>query len=139
MALPGQSIPEPRIAEWKFHAQLAADLCSRRDRPGIPHARAAHVDFRCRVSRDRAARVLAGGIRYKEQRVNATAARVESTLLTLAAIALIMPAAFHYLSGPAGRIRENDLSLEISVVLLVAYAANLLFSLRTHKQLFMGE
>ncbi|HJY08358.1 MAG TPA: calcium/proton exchanger [Bryobacteraceae bacterium] len=85
------------------------------------------------------AAVLAGGIKHKEQKFNATAARVQSTLLTLAAIALIMPAAFHYLAGPAGRIRENDLSLEISIVLLFAYGAHLLFSLHTHKRLFTGE
>jgi Ca2+/H+ antiporter len=35
-------------------------------------------------------------------------------------------------------MRENDLSLEISMVLLLAYAAHLVFSLGTHKQLFAG-
>src|SRR5438309_576939 len=79
------------------------------------------------------AAVLAGGIKNKEQRFNATAARAQSTLLTLAAIALVMPAAFHYLAGPGERIRENGLSLEISVVILFAYGAHLLFSLHTHK------
>ena len=69
------------------------------------------------------AAVLAGGIKHKEQRFNETAARAQSTLLTLAAIALIMPAAFHYLAGPGARVRENDLSLEISIVLLFAYGA----------------
>lgn len=85
------------------------------------------------------AAVLAGGIKHKEQRFNETAARAQSTLLTLAAIALIMPAAFHYLAGPGARVRENDLSLEISIVLLFAYGAHLLFSLHTHKGLFSGE
>ncbi len=85
------------------------------------------------------AAVLAGGVKYERQRFNVTAARAEGTLLTLAAIGLIMPAAFHYLAGPGGRIRENDLSLEISFVLLLGYAAHLVFSLHTHKQLFAGE
>ena len=85
------------------------------------------------------AAVFAGGIKHKRQGFNVTAARAQSTLLTLAAIGMIMPAAFHYLAGPAGRIRENDLSLEISFVLLLGYAAHLLFSLYTHKQLFAGE
>jgi len=83
--------------------------------------------------------VLSGGIRYKHQKFNATAARAQATLLTLAAIAMIMPAAFHYLAGPGGYTRENDLSLEISVVLLLGYGAHLVFSLHTHKQLFTGE
>src|SRR5262245_46497551 len=74
------------------------------------------------------AAVLAGGIKNKHHRFNATAARAQATLLTLAAIAMIMPAAFHYLGGPGARIRENDLSLEISVVLLLTYGTHLLFS-----------
>jgi Ca2+:H+ antiporter len=82
--------------------------------------------------------VLAGGIRHKQQRFNATAARAQSTLLTLAAIALVMPAAYHALAGPGVRIREDRLSLAIAVVLLVAYGAHLLFSLYTHRQLFAG-
>jgi Ca2+:H+ antiporter len=85
------------------------------------------------------AAVLAGGIRHKQQRFNTTAARAQATLLTLAAISLIVPAAFHYLAAPSGSVRENDLSLEISIVLLVAYAMHLLFSLHTHKQHFAGE
>ena len=85
------------------------------------------------------AAIVSGGIKFKEQKFNPTAARAQSTLLTLAAIALIMPATFHYLAGPAERVRENDLSLEISIVLLVAYGAHLLFSLHTHKQLFSSE
>jgi Ca2+:H+ antiporter len=83
--------------------------------------------------------VLAGGIKHKHQRFNATAARSQATLLTLAAIAMIMPAAFHYLAGPGARIRENDLSLEISVVLLLTYGMNLWFSLYTHKEYFAGD
>src|SRR5436305_5522089 len=84
------------------------------------------------------AAVLAGGIKFKQQEFNVIAARAQVTLLTLSAIALIMPAAFHYLSGPGGRIRENDLSVEIPIVLLLTYAAHLIFSLHTHKQLFVG-
>jgi Ca2+:H+ antiporter len=84
------------------------------------------------------AAVLAGGVRHKQQRFNRTAACSQVTLLTLAAIGLIMPAAFHYFAGPGGRSSEDDLSLEISIVLLLTYAAHLVFSLHTHKQLFAG-
>ena len=82
--------------------------------------------------------ILAGGIKHERQRFNVTAARAQVTLLTLATIGMIMPAAFHYLAGLGGQGRENDLSLGISLVLLLAYAAHLVFSLRTHKQLFAG-
>jgi len=85
------------------------------------------------------AAVFAGGIKFDKQLFNRTAAAAQVTLLTLAAIGMIMPAAFHYLSGPGGRVLEADLSLEISIVLLLAYAAHLIFSLHTHKKLFAGE
>ena len=83
--------------------------------------------------------VLAGGIKYKRQRFNVTGARAQSTLLTLAAIALVMPAGFHAVAGPQAFSREDGLSIAISFVLLAAYGAHLLFSLGTHKQLFSGE
>ncbi len=88
---------------------------------------------------------LAGGLKHRTQRFNAAAARSQATMLTLAAIAMIVPAAYHFLvtGEPAGAAvdmarRESDLSLEISIVLLVTYGLSLLFSLRTHKQLFTG-
>jgi Ca2+:H+ antiporter len=85
------------------------------------------------------AAALAGGLRHKKQKFNMTGARAQSTLLTLAAISLIVPAAFHYLAGPTAVRREADLSTEIAIVLLLAYGAHLLFSLITHRHLFAGE
>lgn len=85
------------------------------------------------------ASMLAGGLKFRGQTFNAAGARTQSTLLTLAAAGLIAPAGFHIFAGPAAERREQDLSLEIAVVLLAAYALSLLFSLRTHKHLFAGE
>lgn len=85
------------------------------------------------------AAVLAGGIKHKRQKFNVTGARAQATLLTMAAIALIMPATFHALAGPDAAVREDRLSLGISLVLLAAYGLHLVFSLGTHKQLFAGE
>jgi Ca2+:H+ antiporter len=85
------------------------------------------------------ASVLAGGLKFKTQRFNETGARAQSTLLTLSAIALVMPAGFHALAGPAGFRNESHLSLAIALVLLAAYASHLVFSLVTHKQFFAGE
>ena len=84
------------------------------------------------------AAMLAGGWKYPDQRFNATAARSQATMMTLAAISLILPAAFHYLGGAEAIKREGDLSLEIAVVLLITYVLGLWFSLKTHKQLFQG-
>ncbi|MCC6859482.1 MAG: calcium/proton exchanger [Bryobacterales bacterium] len=82
------------------------------------------------------AAILAGGWKHEAQRFNATAARVRATMLTLAAIALVMPALYHHLAGPGRMAAERDLSLEISVILLLTYALGLFFSLHTHKQYF---
>jgi Ca2+:H+ antiporter len=85
------------------------------------------------------AAALAGGLKYREQRFNETGARMQSSMLTLAAIALIVPAAFHYLAGPGGRAKEAGLSTEISIVLLATYGLGLLFTLHTHKQLYVSQ
>ena len=83
------------------------------------------------------AAMLAGGLRHRpEQHFNAPGARSQATLLTLAAIALILPAAYQRI----GALPELPaLSLWISLVLIGVYAANLLFSLGTHRALFAGS
>ncbi len=83
--------------------------------------------------------IFCGGLKFRVQRFGALGARAQSTLLTLAAVSLVIPAAFHHLSGPAGRQVETDLSLEIACVLLLLYFASLWFSLHTHKDYFRGE
>ena len=75
---------------------------------------------------------LAGGVRYRVQTFNATAARSQATTLTLASIALIMPAMYHHFGGNTSTGREADLSTEISAVLMITYVLTLVFSLRTH-------
>lgn len=79
---------------------------------------------------------FAGGLKHSILRFNASGARTQASMMTLAAIAMVMPAAFHYLGGAMEK--EDDLSLEIAIVLMLTYAASLLFSLRTHKHLFQS-
>jgi Ca2+:H+ antiporter len=87
--------------------------------------------------------VLAGGVRFETQRFNRTAASLGTTMLVLSAIALVVPAVFHLLVqgrlDPALIGDEHELSLEISVVLIVTYALSLFFSLKTHRHLDVGE
>jgi Ca2+:H+ antiporter len=60
-----------------------------------------------------------------------------TTMLLLSAIGMVVPAVFHRLaSGDA--TRELRLDTEIAVVLLLTYAASLVFTLKTHRQLFGG-
>lgn len=96
------------------------------------------------------AAMLAGGLRHSEQTYNAAGTRSQATLLTLSAIALVLPAAY---SAAVGRgITQGVpglssglahdvvlLSVSIAVVLLVVYGLFLVFSLITHAALFVGS
>jgi Ca2+:H+ antiporter len=92
------------------------------------------------------AAMLVGGLRRDRQHFDRTAANVQSGMLLLAAVALVMPAIFELVAG-AGLPRPTDraldfpgdlerLSVGVAVVLLATYAAGLVFSLRTHRDLF---
>lgn len=82
--------------------------------------------------------IVAGGLKYKELKFNRTAASLSTTLLALAAIALIVPALYHRLSESATQApAERTLSLEIAIVLAVVYVLSLIFSLHTHKHLYV--
>jgi Ca2+:H+ antiporter len=84
------------------------------------------------------ASMLVGGLGRPKQEYNAAAARSQATMLTLAVIALILPAALRATSGVAEESMET-LSVLVSVTLLATYALNLVFSLGTHRELFEGE
>jgi Ca2+:H+ antiporter len=83
------------------------------------------------------AAMLAGGVRHHEQTFNAPAARSQATMLSLAAIALVLPAAYRAALG-SGAPALGSLRIWISIVLLCVYALNLVFSLVTHAHLFAG-
>jgi len=85
------------------------------------------------------ASLMAGGLRFKIQHFNRSGARIQATMLTLATISLVLPAAFHYLGGAGVTRIEGGLSMEISVVLLITYGLGLLFTLVTHRDLFAGH
>jgi Ca2+:H+ antiporter len=82
--------------------------------------------------------VLLGGLKFPKQVFNRTAAMLGSTMLGLSAIALIMPAVFHIIVQGKPNVREQDLSLEIAIVLMITYVLSLIFTLRTHSHLYTG-
>jgi Ca2+:H+ antiporter len=82
---------------------------------------------------------LYGGLKYPFQRFNPTAASLGSTLLVLSAIALVVPAIFHLVGGAEAPGAESALSLEISIVLIVTYILSLVFTLKTHRHLYVGD
>jgi len=79
---------------------------------------------------------LLGGLKYHTQTFNRTAASMGATLLLLSAVGLVVPAIFHGLVSEAGVQRE--LSLEIAIVLMATYLLSLVFTLKTHSQLYAG-
>jgi Ca2+:H+ antiporter len=84
------------------------------------------------------AAMMAGGLVHREQSYNPQGARVQATMLTLAAITLILPAAYRAALGEQAGPGLVPLSVSISIVLLVVYALFLAFSLGTHSALFKG-
>lgn len=83
------------------------------------------------------AAMVAGGIRHHEQQFNPRGARSQATMLILSTIALILPASFESVEGRSTTL--HWLSLGISIALLVVYALYLVFSLRTHPELFRSN
>jgi Ca2+:H+ antiporter len=95
------------------------------------------------------AAMLVGGLGRDRQLFNRTAASAQSSMLLLAGAALTMPAVFQLvahgsLPGPHDEIRNfpskvEHLSLAIAILLMLAYVTGLVFSLRTHRDLFNPE
>jgi Ca2+:H+ antiporter len=80
---------------------------------------------------------LLGGLRHHEQRFNPTATRAYSTMMFVAAVSMIVPSAFSRFVAPQGVIRQEQLlNVGIAILLLVAYALYLIFSLKTHRGAF---
>jgi Ca2+:H+ antiporter len=92
------------------------------------------------------ASMVAGGIGRDRQRFNRTAAVAQSSMLLLAVAALAMPAIFELVEGkglPSPGVERvaygssvQQLSVAVAIVLILSYGAGLLFSLRTHRDLF---
>ena len=81
---------------------------------------------------------LLGGLKFPVQRFNRTAASLGGTMLVLSAIGLVIPALFHTVAGVTPST-EFTLSRDIAIVLMASYFLSLVFSLRTHPHLYMGE
>ena len=92
------------------------------------------------------AAMLVGGLKRPFQTFNPTAVSVQSSMLLLAAVALVMPTIFQLVAGGGlprvGEERVNfgsdleRMSLIVAFILLGSYVAGLFFSLRSHRALF---
>src|SRR6188508_3741114 len=72
---------------------------------------------------------LLGGLKYHTQEFNRVSARLQSCLLFLATIALLIPSAMAGADRAPGIAFTRTLSLGLAVLLIVAYALGMLFSL----------
>lgn len=85
--------------------------------------------------------VLVGGMGREKQTFNRTAIGANVSMLFLAVVALVMPAIFDL--AVFGELQETGIVIErlsfwTAAVLLVSYGASLVFTFRTHKNVFRG-
>src|SRR5262245_38392213 len=95
------------------------------------------------------AAMLAGGLGREKQTFSRTSVSVQTTMLLLAAAALLMPAIFELVEGqglpqPGAELVDygstvEHLSLAVAIVLIATYVAGLVFSLKTHRDIFNPE
>ena len=95
------------------------------------------------------AAMLVGGLGRDEQRFSRTSASIQTSMLLLAAAALLMPAIFELVEGrglPAPGVEKinygstvEHLSLAVAAVLMLTYVCGLFFSLKTHRDIFNPE
>jgi Ca2+:H+ antiporter len=79
---------------------------------------------------------LLGGLKHHVQEFNRVGARLQASLLFLATIALLVPSAVGEADLASSSAFTETLSLGLSALLIVAYALGMLFSLKTHRELF---
>lgn len=82
--------------------------------------------------------LLLGGLKYHEQEFNRMSARLQAALLFLGTIALLIPAAISQADSVTAVELMPKLSVGLSILLIVAYALGMIFSLKTHRELFAG-
>jgi Ca2+:H+ antiporter len=79
-----------------------------------------------------------GGLKHHVQEYNRATARLDAALLFLAAIALVSPSAIAKADLVPGTALTQKLSVALAVLLIVGYGLGLLFSLKTHREIFAG-
>lgn len=84
--------------------------------------------------------MLAGGLKYKNQRFNPKALNVSSSMLLFGVIGLVIPAVFTFTIKPELlTTRYEGLSVVVAVIMIAIYIFSLVFSFYTHKDLYFVE
>jgi Ca2+:H+ antiporter len=79
--------------------------------------------------------IFMGGLRYKNQHFNNETIAVSSTMLIIVVAGLAIPSVYYFLS-PQNSVHIQLLSAAVAIVMALIYIAGLVFSLKTHKDLF---
>ena len=77
-----------------------------------------------------------GGLTHHVQEFNRVSARLQAALLFLATVALLIPSAISKVDSASGAAFTQNLSVGLSLLLIAAYGLSMLFSLKTHRELF---
>jgi Ca2+:H+ antiporter len=81
---------------------------------------------------------LLGGLKHHVQEYNPLNARFQTDLLFLATIAMLIPSVLVEADSTTATAFTQTLSVGLSVLLILAYGLGLLFSLKTHREVFSG-
>jgi Ca2+:H+ antiporter len=79
---------------------------------------------------------LLGGLKFHTQEYNRVNARFQAGLLFLATVALLVPSALSEADSAPAADFTHQLSVGLSVLLIAGYGLGLVFSLKTHREVF---
>jgi Ca2+:H+ antiporter len=79
---------------------------------------------------------LAGGLKFKTQKINPKIVGLNTTLLNVAIVGLVLPALFHSLHPDPERVATVNMSEGVSALLILGYVLSIVYSMKTHKRLF---
>jgi Ca2+:H+ antiporter len=88
--------------------------------------------------------IVVGGATRDRQKFKPERAGLLSSLFILVVIALLLPAIFDFTARMSGQsqtleVTDEEVSLSVSIVLLVLYICNLLYTLITHRDVFSAD
>jgi Ca2+:H+ antiporter len=79
--------------------------------------------------------MLAGGLKFKEQKFNKDSAGLSSTMLFVAVVGLSIPSLYQMIVGTP----SHQMSLAVSGILGIVYILSLIYTLVTHRHMFVVE
>lgn len=79
---------------------------------------------------------LIGGLRHRTQKYNRKGARMQRSVLMIAATSIVVPSVFDGFVPPSMAVQENGLNAGVALILLATYGLSLVYMLKTHPEHF---